>query len=258
MKRRKTTDSRKLSIYGFRLVENGHNFYALLDFDVTELREYLRIKRREGGGGSLFAFLLKAIAKCLQEFPEFNAMVDLRKTTYFETVDIGVPIEVENDEGIVNRQYIVRNAADKSIGEISAEIDAAKENKDRQEGFILSRAMRALIPRLPGFAVSWLFRALAGNHGKVRELSGSVFVTSVSMFSTAPGYVIPYVGGPKASSFAIGSVAQKPVARKGGVVVREMLNITAVFNHDIIDGAPAARFINRLKRYIESDYRSLT
>lgn len=43
MKRRKTTDSRKLSIYGFRLVENGHNFFALLDFDVTELREILNI-----------------------------------------------------------------------------------------------------------------------------------------------------------------------------------------------------------------------
>jgi pyruvate/2-oxoglutarate dehydrogenase complex dihydrolipoamide acyltransferase (E2) component len=256
--RQKTSNARKLSIYGFQLAENGHNFFALLDFDVTELREYLRSKRRDGEGGSLFAFLLKAIAKCLEEFPSFNAMIDLRKTTYFETVDIGIPIEVANEQGAINRQYIVKDAARKSIGDISAEIDAAKENLDRQEGFILSPSMRAIISRLPRFIVSCLFRILANNHGRVKELSGSVFVTSVSMFSTAPGYVVPYIGGPKASSFAIGSVAEKPVVRKGEIVIREMLNITAVFNHDIIDGAPAARFINRLKRYIESEYKALS
>lgn len=257
MRKQKTSDLRKLSIYGFQLVENGHNFFALLEFDVTNLREKLRRLRRLGAGGSLFAFILKAIAKCLEEFPSFNAMIDLRHTTLFDTVDIGIPIEITNAEGVVNRQHIVKDAAKKSIMEITAEIDDAKNNSNNQEGFIVSRSIRALLSRLPRCLVSFIFSRLLKNPDRVKKLSGSVFVTSVSMFSTAPGYVIPYAGGPKASSFAIGSVAEKPVAKKGEVLVREIINITAVFNHDIIDGAPAARFINRLKRYIEIDFELL-
>jgi len=37
-----------------------------------------------------------------------------------------------------------------------------------------------------------------------------------------------------------------------------MINLTAIFNHDLIDGAPAARFINRLRRYVETAFTELT
>ena len=48
MKSRKISEFRKLSIYGFQVTENSHNFYALLEFDITNLRNYLREKRAEG------------------------------------------------------------------------------------------------------------------------------------------------------------------------------------------------------------------
>lgn len=56
MKSRKENVSnfRKLSIYGFELVEGAHNIYALLEFDVTDVREALRQQRAGGEGGSLF------------------------------------------------------------------------------------------------------------------------------------------------------------------------------------------------------------
>ena len=78
------------------------------------------------------------------------------------------------------------------------------------------------------------------------------------MFSTIPGYIIPYIGGPKASAFAIGSITKKPIVIKDKIEIREVINITAVFNHDIIDGAPAARFINRLRTIIEKEYSMIT
>jgi pyruvate dehydrogenase E2 component (dihydrolipoamide acetyltransferase) len=73
------------------------------------------------------------------------------------------------------------------------------------------------------------------------------------MFSNIPGYIIPYIGGPKACSFALGSIVKKPVVKNTNIEIREIMNITASFNHDIIDGAPAARFINTMRRYIEKN-----
>ena len=79
----------------------------------------------------------------------------------------------------------------------------------------------------------------------------------MSMFSNAPGFIIPFAGGPKAAAFAIGSAVKKPVVKDDEIVIREMINITAIFNHDLIDGAPAARFINRFRRYLEKDFDRL-
>ena len=52
-------------------------------------------------------------------------------------------------------------------------------------------------------------------------------------------------------------LVKKPVVIRDEIRIREILNITAVFNHDVVDGAPSARFINRLRRYIETDYTQL-
>jgi len=253
MKRSKTSDFRKLSITGFDLVENGHNFFALLEFDITDLRAKLRRRRAAGGGGSLFAFMLKAIGKCLEEYPDFNAVVDYRYISSFGTVDINIPIEVESDGQVVNKQYIIRDINSKTITQVTSEIDEAKKNTDNERGHVFSKPLLKILTSIPRKWVVLLYRIILKNHRKLQELSGTVFVTSVSMFSNSPGYIIPYSGGPKACSFAIGSAARKAVVRGNEIVIREMINITAVFNHDAVDGAPAARFINSLRNWIEKD-----
>ncbi|MFO7850240.1 MAG: 2-oxo acid dehydrogenase subunit E2, partial [Spirochaetia bacterium] len=117
---------------------------------------------------------------------------------------------------------------------------------------------QTLVTSLPKALVLFLFRLILKNHRLVKKHSGTAFVTSVSMFSNAPGFVIPYAGGPKAVSFAVGSVVKKPVVIKDTIQIREIVNLTAVFNHDLVDGAPAARFINRLRRYIEQDFEKIS
>ncbi len=258
MRREKTTLLRKLSMYGFDLVTGSHNFLALLEFDVTDLRRHLRGLRAGGAGGSLFAFFLKAIGKCLEEFPEFNAMIDYRKTTYFPEVDVNIPIEIETSGTRNPKQYIVRDINRKTLAEVDREIAASKDAGDDHTGYVFSKGLQRLLGILPRPVVLALMRSVLRRHALVRDLSGTVFVTSVSMFSNVPGFVIPYAGGPKAASFAVGSVAKKPVVRGDEVRIREMINLTAVFNHDLIDGAPAARFINRLRKYVESSFAELS
>ena len=257
MIQKKTSTLRRLAMQGFELVAGGHNFYALLEFDISELRNYLRSKRQRGEGGTLFAFIIKAIAECLKEFPVFNAMIDLRKTTIFPEIDINIPIEIERNGEYFTKQCIIRDANLKTVKQISDAIDASKSNKEEELGFVQSKAAKRLLSIMPGGLMLLLFRMVLSNHTRVKETSGTVFVTSVSMFSNVPGYVIPFTGGPKAVSFAIGSSIRKPVVIKDSITVREMLNITVAFNHDIIDGAPAARFINKLRAYIENDYMKI-
>lgn len=257
MLRRRTSVLRKLSMYGFELVQGAHSFYALLEFDVGDLRSTLRRKRAEGGGGSLFAFLLKAIGKSLEEHPELNSMVNRRTTTVFSEVDVDLPVEVERGGELVTKQHIVRDINRKTLPQVDAEIAEAKKNAAGDEGFVASPLVRAVLGFLPGKLVVALFRLILRSHPLVKEYSGTVFVTSVSMFSNAPGFVIPYSGGPKAVSFALGSSVRKPVVRGGEIVIRELLSLTAAFNHDAVDGAPAARFLNTLRNYVERDYVKL-
>jgi pyruvate/2-oxoglutarate dehydrogenase complex dihydrolipoamide acyltransferase (E2) component len=251
---RRTSTLRKLSIYGFQAVEGAHYFHALLEFDITGLRSALRAARTEGRGGSLFTFFLKAIASCLAEFPDFNSMGDARRTTSFDEVDIGVPIEMSRGGDIYNKQLVIRGADRKSVAEIGAEIEASRAVDDGDKSYLPSPVLRALVAALPAFAGRALIRAAMRSHRMVKATSGTAFVTSVSMFSSAPGYVLPYVGGPKASAFAIGSVVKKPVAYRGEIALREIVNVTASFNHDLVDGAPASRFVNRLRQLVEAEY----
>jgi pyruvate/2-oxoglutarate dehydrogenase complex dihydrolipoamide acyltransferase (E2) component len=255
--RTRTSAFRKMSMLGFEMVGGGHNFFALLEFDITDVRRELRAARAAGGGGSLFAFMLKAIAACLGEFPAFNAMANLRRTTRFSEVDIDVPVEINNDGEVYNKQCIIRDVNAKSIAQVDAEIAAAKAGGGEEMSYMASRFGRRLITTLPAWLTLFVFRRILNNHLLVKKLSGTAFVTSVSMFSTVPGYIIPFIGGPKAASFAIGSAVKKPVVIRDRVEIREMLNVTAIFNHDLVDGAPAARFVNKLRRLTEREYRTL-
>ncbi len=242
---------------GFEMVNGGHNFYALLEFDVSDLRKELRQQRKQGRGSSLFSFVLKAIGTCLVEFPEFNSMINSRTTTTFYEVDIDIPIEVQKDNEIFNKQCIIRNINRKSITEIDSEIERAKAETGDEKTFMSSKTGQKIFTLLPKLLVVFILRLILKNHRLVKQHSGTAFVTSVSMFSNAPGFVIPFAGGPKAVSFAVGSVVKKPVVKRDEIQIREMVNLTAVFNHDLVDGAPAARFINRLRLYIERDYKEL-
>ena len=67
-----------------------------------------------------------------------------------------------------------------------------------------------------------------------------------------PGFILPYIGGPRAVSFALGSVLKKPWVVGQQIMIRDFLSMTIIFNHDLVDGAPAARFVDRLKKLTES------
>jgi hypothetical protein len=112
VKQERTSIARKLAMQGFYATENSHNFFALLEFDVTDLRRFLREKRKIGEGGSLFACLLKVIAVCMKEHPIFNSMVKYNKISQFDSIDISIPIEITENGKTRNKQCLIKDVSE--------------------------------------------------------------------------------------------------------------------------------------------------
>jgi pyruvate dehydrogenase E2 component (dihydrolipoamide acetyltransferase) len=61
----------------------------------------------------------------------------------------------------------------------------------------------------------------------------------------------PIINPPQAGILGVGRIVEKPVAREGATVIRPMITLSLSFDHRIVDGAPAARFLQRVKQLIE-------
>ena len=199
--------------------------------------------------------MAKSIATALGEHPSLNAVRGGSKIYEFEDVDLNVPVELETRDGAAPHMLIVRQVNRKSIEEIYADIEqarnrfaasAAVSREDRSSQWLMR--VLAWVPRFVRRAV---LRALTRRPLMVKQMAGTVFLTSVAKFSGLRGFVVPYSAGPVASSFAVGSVTDKALVCDGTIQARRCLQLTAAFNHDLVDGSPAARFSARLANLIE-------
>ena len=85
-----------------------------------------------------------------------------------------------------------------------------------------------------------------------KRLTGTVGISAIGMFGKGTGWGIPLPT--YTLSITVGGISEKPGVVNGQIEIREWLSITASFDHNIVDGAPAARFTQRLKELIESGY----
>ena len=86
----------------------------------------------------------------------------------------------------------------------------------------------------------------------LREYTSSVMVTAVGMFGKGGGWGIPVPNF--ALTVTLGGIAEKPGVVEGQIKVREYLDVTLSFDHDIVAGAPAARFTQQFRELVESGY----
>jgi pyruvate dehydrogenase E2 component (dihydrolipoamide acetyltransferase) len=101
------------------------------------------------------------------------------------------------------------------------------------------------------------FRELVGRarEGKSLpdDLSGGTFtITNLGMFEIDA--FTPVMNPPEAAILGVGRIQAKPVVRDGEIVARQMMTLSLAFDHRLVDGAPAARFLQRIKRLVENPY----
>jgi len=235
----------------FRSVQHKPMMHGLLEVDVTRARAQLREhKVITGESLSFTAFLIACLAKAVDEHKAVQACRKGSKhLILFEDVDVYTPIErdVAGQKQVL--PSIIRAANRKTVREIHREIRAAQV-----QGVTKDLMRFQSLPTLLFKPYLWIFTWRGRTHPRLwKKNAGTVGITAVGMFGNGAGWGIP-IAPPTALMVTVGGIAEKPGVVDGTIAIRDYLSLTISFDHDIIDGAPAARFTQRLKELIESGY----
>jgi pyruvate/2-oxoglutarate dehydrogenase complex dihydrolipoamide acyltransferase (E2) component len=236
-------------------VEEGlrrHHVKGLIELDVTNGRDHIR-KHKEATGESLsFTAWIKCIAQAVSENRAVQGLRKGNKIIIFDDVDITVSVERVIGDQNFPINLTIRKANEKSFKEIHSEIRAAQTQtiedylKNNEQ---LQRAQALLLsPKSRSYKLFW--QKLRTDPFFVKEYLGTVGITSVGMFGKITGW--PITTSLHGLFFALGGITKKPGVVDDKIEIREYLNMTVMFDHDVVDGAPAARFIARLTELVEN------
>jgi len=170
---------------------------------------------RRAGGPSYTSFVVWAAALGLREFPILNSSLVGAEIHVHRRIDVGVAVAAE--QGLV--VPVVRRADDKTPATISAEIDQLRD----------AARVSALGPGLVG---------------------GSTFsVTNSGAFGSL--MFTPIINPPEVAILGMGKVADTPVVRDGEVRIRKVMYLCLTYDHRVVDGEPAVRFLQAVKARLE-------
>jgi len=238
----------------YSIALSKHHISAMLEFDVTESRKKLQALRRNGLQVSFNAWLIKSISQVLEQHKAAAAyLYNKRKLIIFEDINISMLVEKQVEGKKVPIALLIEKTNEKSAFEIHAEIDQAKTKGLSDKETVLHKhtsRYENLYFYLPGFLRRSLWRIMLRNPRFAFQRMGNVVITSVGMMGTIKGWFLHKSVHPL--SFGIGSILKKPVVIEGQIKVREMLHMTILCDHDVVDGAPMVRFLNELTRHIET------
>ncbi|MCC6389339.1 MAG: 2-oxo acid dehydrogenase subunit E2 [Bryobacterales bacterium] len=181
--------------------------------ELAGLRE--RLRTQLGIPISYNAMLVRIAARCLEEFPYVNARQEGEAVILLPEISIGVAVDTAR--GLL--APVVRNAERKSLAKIARELDR------------LAQA------------------AIAGK-SQPEDFQGRTF-TITNLGSLGVDAFTPIINLPEIAILGVGRIQQKPVAWESGIALRHRLTLSLTFDHRLIDGAPAARFLKRLAELVE-------
>jgi len=231
-----------------------HHVSALLEFDVTESRKRLQELRRNGTNVSFNAWLMKMISTVLQAHPEAAAyLYNKKKLMIFDDINMSILVEKRIQNKRVPIPVLIEKTNTKSAMEITEEIENAKNQELNKNGIVINKKAtfsERIYYQLPGFLRRLIWKIMLGNPETAYKMMGNVVITSIGMVGKINGWFIHKSVHP--ISFGIGSVIRKPVVVNNEILIREILNMTILVDHDVIDGAPMVRLLNDLTRLIES------
>jgi hypothetical protein len=177
--------------------------------------------------------------------PAVQAYRDLRgREIIFDQCDIGLPTEATLDGVPFAFTHVVRDAGARSVLDIHQEIRTVKADPDRSPSVRKATWARAYL-LLPALVRTGLLGALHRLPERQRALAGTVGVTAVGVFGAGGGWGIAFQL--HTLSIVIGGITVRPALCAGELVEREWLQLTVSVDHDIVDGAPTARFVSLLR-----------
>ncbi|HEY3560620.1 MAG TPA: 2-oxo acid dehydrogenase subunit E2 [Kribbella sp.] len=233
---------RQLVIDTGRAARRRHAIHGLFDVDVTSARTALR---RDDATHLFTAFVIHCVAAAVAADPGVQAYRDLRgREVVFDQVDIGLPIEVDVNGKPFAFTHVLRDASRRTVQDLYDEIQAMKSDPHLSPSVQKEPWVHAYL-LLPAFVRVALLGALHRLPRRQQSLAGTVGVTAVGMFGAGAGWGIGFQL--HTLSVVVGGIARRPILFQGVLVEREFLQLTISLDHDVVDGAPAARFVRRLR-----------
>jgi 2-oxoglutarate dehydrogenase E2 component (dihydrolipoamide succinyltransferase) len=184
---------------------------------VDRLREKYRQVYEERNGVRLtyLPFIIKAAVDALKAFPVLNSSVEGDAVVYRHDINIGLAVAL--DWGLI--VPVIRNADEKNI-------------------LGLARAVNDLADRARAKKL------------KVEEVQGGTFtITNPGVFGSLFG--TPIINQPQVAILAVGTIEKRPVVRDDAIAIRTMAYFALSFDHRIVDGADADRFMGHLKHTLQ-------
>ena len=193
--------------------------------EAMQLRRGLSRHRAEEAGGSIgpLPVVVKATAEALRRHPRMNAIETTSANGEAQVQmlsEINIGLAVALDEGLVTP--VIRGADAKSLAQLAA------ENRDL---------------------------AARTREGRTRpeEITGGTFTITNLGANEIDGFT-PIINPPQVGILGVGRVVEKPVVANGEIAKGETMYLSLTFDHRVIDGAPAAEFLQTVKRLLEDPW----
>jgi 2-oxoglutarate dehydrogenase E2 component (dihydrolipoamide succinyltransferase) len=215
--------SRRRQTIAARLVEAQQTAAMLTTFNEIDMTAIMDLrsarkdtfKEKHGVGLGFMSFFTKAVVGALKAFPRVNAEIQGDEMVLKHYYDIG--IAVGTDEGLV--VPVIRDADRKTFAEIEKNIGEL---------------------------------AVKARDGKLElsDLTGGTFtITNGGIYGSLLS--TPILNAPQSGILGMHAIQQRPVAKNGEVVIRPMMYVALSYDHRIVDGSEAVRFLVRVKELAE-------
>lgn len=179
-------------------------------------KKYKGLAKKHGVHLTFMAYLVKALAVIMKEFPVFNAKVDManHEIHYRDYVNVGIATDTDHGLYVPN----IKHADTKSLFEIAGEI---------MDNTVAAKAKQLTADQM----------AHTG-------------MTISNIGSIGGGYFTPLINWPEVAILGMGRIADEPIIKNGCVTVGKVLKLSLTVDHRIIDGGTAQRAMNRLKELL--------
>ncbi|HLP71821.1 MAG TPA: 2-oxo acid dehydrogenase subunit E2 [Bacteroidales bacterium] len=241
------TFNRKAVIASATVTKEKNTFHCITEVDISVPRRLINEYFEQTGIKlSLTAYIVTCLAQVIKDYPLLNSFIKGNKQIILEDVTVSVLIEREIKGERVPEPLAINNAQTKTYLQINNEIRTAQN----QEGEPLGKLTKMTwIKFIPGFLMRTFVR-IADKNIKMGKRYGKVAVTAVGMFNKTNVWFIPH--GSATVLITVGGINSKLVKEGDSINEKEHLCLTASFNHDIVDGAPASRFMNQFIETVKS------
>jgi pyruvate dehydrogenase E2 component (dihydrolipoamide acetyltransferase) len=184
-----------------------------LELDVTDVQAARKSFSSENDITITMAhILIKACAESLKRYPEFNTILSDGKIAFYNNINVGFAVAIKG--GLV--VPVINDAVGKNILEIRK------------------------------VAVMLADKAREGNLTS-DDIAGGTF--TISVLGSVDGFT-PILNAGQSAILGVGRSLEKPIVRKGEIVIREMITLSLTVDHQVIDGAAAASFLRRLQQIL--------